>query len=337
MAEVRLRRRPAWRVATTLILALLAAPDVAHAQQAGKIWRIGVIFGYSPDLDAGYLAAFRDGLRELGYVDGRHLVIEHRHGYARIERFPELAAELVRTGVDVLVVHGFPDAIRAAKEASSAIPVVFVANPDPVGGGLVASLARPGGRVTGLSDFHSGLIGKRIELLRETFPSMTRVGVLHTTTPGSLSQLKDAQAAAAALRLIVVPVEIKQGGGPGDIDRVFTTLKRDRAEALYVLGGAGGVHRSRIADLAVKSRIPTMGNVREGAAGGFLMAYGANFPDLYRRAATYVDKILKGAKPGDLPIEQPTKFELTINMKTAKQLGVTIPPSLMLRADHVIE
>jgi len=323
--------------ALTLALVAFALPLAAEAQQAGKVWRIGVLSGYSPDLDKRNLAALRDGLRDLGYVEGTNVIIEQRHGYARNEKFPELAAELVRLKVDIFVVHGFPAAIRAAEQASRTIPVVFVANPDPIGSGFAGSLARPGGRVSGLSDSHSDLLAKRLQLLREALPSISRVAVLHTATAVSLSQLRDTQAAAPALRLTALAVSIRGGPDPTDIDRAFTTIRRERAEALNVLGAAAGIHTTRVAELAVKSRILTIGTTRSGPERGYLMSYGANFQELYRRAATYVDKILKGTKPADLPIEQPTKFEFVINMKTARLLSLTVPQSLVLRADHVID
>jgi len=316
---------------------LLAAPLAAEAQEAGKVWRIGLLSADSIELDKPYRAAFQEGLRELQYVEGRNVVIEQRHADGRREQFPALAAELVRAKADVLVVHGYLEAVRAAEQASSAIPIIFVANPDPIASGIVASLARPGGRVTGLSDMHSDLAAKRLELLKGVVPSLSRVAVLHTASPIYRRALKDTQTAAVALGLTVVPVEIGSSAGLADIDGVFATIRRERAEALNVLFAAAGIHQKRVADLAVKRGVLTMGTSRRSAESGYLMSYGANFPELYRRAATYVDKILKGAKPGDLPIEQPTKFELIVNLKTAKALGLTIPPSLLGRADEVIE
>ena len=233
--------------------------------------------------------------------------------------------------------HGTPRGIRAAEEASSATPIVFIANPDPVGLGLIASLARPGGNITGLSDSHTELAPKRVELLKEAVPSLSRIAILYKKTPMSLRALRDSQAAASALRLNVMPVEIREGPEPDDIDRVFTTIKRERAEALNVLFGAANIHLSRAADLAIKNRVPTIGTSRISTEAGYLPSYGADFPGLYRRTAAYIDKLLKGAKPADLPVEQPTKFELVINLKTAKSLGLTIPQSLIQRADKVIQ
>jgi len=314
---------------------MLAAPLVGAAQTGGRVWRIGFLSPYSADFDKSWRAALRDGLRDLQYVEGKNTILEQRHADGRLELLPDLAAELVRSKVDVFVVHGSEPAVRAAERASGSLPIVFVANPDPVAAGLVAGLARPGGRVTGLSDNHGELAGKRIELLREAVPSVSRVAVLHSTLPQSLGMLRQTEAAAHALRLTVVPVENREPRS--DVERIFTTIRNERAEALNVLPGAAGIHQSRVADLAIKHRIPTIGTARVGADSGFLMSYGADFPALYRRAATYVDKILKGAKPVDMPIEEPTKFELVINLKTAKALGLTIPPSLLGRADHVIK
>jgi putative tryptophan/tyrosine transport system substrate-binding protein len=320
-----------------LTLGTLAAPLAVEAQEAGKTWRIGFLSPYSADFDQTWRAAFKQGLRDIGYVEGKNLVIDERHVKGRYERFPEVVADLVRLKVDVFVVHGSSDAVRAAEQASSAIPIVFIANPDPVGLGLVSSLARPGGRVTGLSDFHSALVAKRLELLKEAAPSISRVAVLYNSTAMSRNALRDTQTAAPKLNLTVLPMEIRLAPEPGDIDGVFTRIRGERAEALNVLFGAANVHVSRVADLAIKNRIPTIGNGRINTDNGYLMSYGANFPDLYRRAASYVDKILKGTKPGDLPVEQPTKFEFVVNLKTAKKLGLTIPQTLLLRADQVIE
>src|SRR5262245_16055074 len=316
----------------------LVRPRAAEAQQAAKVWRIGLLLGYSPDLDKPLLTAFRDGLRELGYLEGRNVIIEQRYaGGSRPERFVGLVEELARSKVDVFVVHGFPGAVRAAEQASTATPVVFVANPDPIGSGLVASLARPGGRITGVSDSHNDLAAKRLQLLKEAFPSISRVAVLYIATPLSLSQLKDNQAAASHLRLIVVPVEIRGGPSPTDIDGALTTVRRERADALNVLSGAAGVHPSRVADFALNHQMPTISTARVATEHGYLMSYGADHRALYHRAARYVDKILKGTSPAGLPIEQPTRFELVINLRTAKALGLALPPSLLLRADQVIE
>jgi len=327
------------RSGLAVVLAVtLFAPVAAKEQEAAKVWRLGFLSPYSADYDATWRAAFRNGLRDLGYVENKNIVIEERHFGGRHNAVPALVEELVRLKVDVFVVHpGLPSQIDAVRKASRPIPIVFVANPDPVGLGVVTSLARPGGQVTGVADQHGDLVGKRLELLKEVVPAISRIAVLYNSTDVSLRGLKDTQAAATVLGLTVVPVEIRTGPGPADIDRAFTTIRRERAEALNVLFGAAGVHPRHVADLAVKSRLLTIGTGRIFTESGYLMSYGANFPDLYRRAATYIDKILKGAKPGDLPVEQPTTFELVINLKTAKALGLTIPQSILVRADEVIQ
>ena len=319
--------------AVAVALVVLAPPVVAEAQQAKKVWRIGFLAPGSVETHQNSLAALEQGLRDLGYVEGDNTVIERRHANGNLERLPGLAAELVRLKVDVLVAHG--GAAFEAKKATATIPVVFVANPDPVGVGLVASLARPGGNLTGLSDLHSGLVTKRLELLKEVVPSASRVAVLWDSTPELALQLRDIQASAPAFGMTIVPVMAK---APSDIDRALSIIGKERPDGLNVLGTPlFAMHRNRIADFALKSRLPAISTVRRFAEAGFLMSYGADFADLYRRAATYVDRVLKGTKPGDLPIEQPTKFELVINLKTARALGLTIPPPVRLRADHSIE
>jgi ABC-type uncharacterized transport system substrate-binding protein len=324
--------------ALALVLPLLAGPFVAEAQPAGKVQRIGYLSLQRAEGDKSWVAAFRQGLRELGYVEGQNVVIEQRHAAGRSDRLPELASELVRLKVDVLVVYGLGALIEAGWKAPGTLPIVFTVDADPVGRGLVASLARPGGNVTGLSDSHADLVPKRLELLKEVVPSVVRVGVLlNPASPIAAPQLKTAQAAAPTLGLMVLPVEVK-GRGRDDMDRAFATMGKERLGGLVVLGDPTiAIHRNRIAELAVKSQLPAISTVRESAEAGLLMAYGTNFHELWRRTATYVDKILKGAKPGDLPVEQPTRFDLVINLKTAKALGLTIPPSLLLRADHTIE
>jgi putative ABC transport system substrate-binding protein len=319
------------------LLVVLALPLAADAQAPGHVWRIGLLSAYSVERDQRYRAALLDGLRDLQYVEGPKIVVEQRHADGRPEKFPALAAELVRSKIDIFVVHGFEQAVRAAEQASSSIPIVFVANPDPIGSGLVPSLARPGGRITGLSDMHSDLAAKRLELLKEVAPSLSRVAVLHGDNAVARRGLKDTQAAAAALGLTLVPVEVKGTAGLADLDRLLATIQRERAEALNVLFGAAGSHIRRVAALAVERKVLTIGSSMESTESGYLLSYGANFPELYRRAAAYVDKILRGAKPGDLPVEQPTKFELVINLKTARALGLTIPPSLLLRANRIVE
>ena len=321
----------------TLAGGLLTAPLAAKAQQAAKIPRIGWLAN-NPAGSPHLLEAFLQGLRDLGYVEGRNVVIEHRSAEGKWERFPALAAELVALKVDVIVAANSL-AVLPAKQATRTIPIVFTAVPDAVGSKLVASLARPGGNVTGLSALSPELVGKCLELLKQAVPAVSRVAVLWQ--PGVLGErtekdmLKGADVAARALGLRLQFVAVR---GPADFDRAFSEMTRARAGALTVLtSGMFFNERRRLVDLAAKNRLPAVYPWREGVDAGGLMSYGANIADLYRRAATYVDKILKGTKPGDLPVEQPTKFELAINLKTAKALGLTIPQSLLLRADEVIQ
>jgi putative ABC transport system substrate-binding protein len=321
----------------TLAGGLLTAPLAAEAQPAAKVARIGYL---STNLAANphVHEAFLQGLRDLGYVEGRNVVIEYRDAEGKPERLPALAAELVALKVDVIVAGGNSLAL-AAKQATRTLPIVFAAVADPVASGLVTSLARPGGNVTGTSGLAVELVGKRLELLAQAVPGVSRVAVLWL--PGALGErterdmLKEADVAARALGVGLQFVEARV---PADLDRAFSDMTRARAGALTVLPSLMFLreHR-RLVDLAAKHRLPAVYTVKEYVDAGGLMAYGSNAADLFRRSATYVDKILKGAKPGDLPVEQPTKFELIINLKTAKALGLTIPPSLLARADQVIE
>jgi putative ABC transport system substrate-binding protein len=316
---------------------LVAAPLAAEAQQAAKVPRIGFLTGNlaaSPRV----AAAFLQGLRDLGYVEGRNVVIEYRDAEGKFERLPARAAELVALKVDVIVAGGTPQAL-AAKQATRTVPIVFAAAGDPVTSGLVTSLARPGGNVTGLTGLGPELVGKGLERLKQAVPGVSRVAVLWR--PGGQGEgtdkdiLKEADVAARALGVRLQFVEAR---GPEDFDRAFSDMTTGRAGALTVLVSPMFFgERRRLVDLAAKTRLPTVFPWREYVDAGGLMAYGADLADLFRRAATYVDKILKGTKPGDLPIEQPTKYELVINLKTAKALGLTIPPSLLQRADEVIE
>jgi len=316
---------------------LLAAPLAAEGQQAAKVPRIGWLslnLAANPHLSE----AFRQGLRDFGYVEGRNVVIEIRSAEGKLERLPALAAELVALKVDVIVASGTPAAL-ATKQATRTLPIVFTAIADPVTSRLVTSLAQPGGNVTGLSVLAPELVGKCLEQLKQAVPGVGRVAVLWQ--PGGLGErtekdmLKEADVAARALG---VRPQFVGARGPDDVDRAFSDMTRGRAGALAVLPSSMLFgQRRRLVDLAVKSRLPAVYPWREVADAGGLMSYGPNLPDLSRRAATYVDKILKGAKPADLPVEQPTKFELVINLKTAKALGLTIPQSLLLRADEVIQ
>ena len=315
---------------STLAFGLLAASLPAEAQQTGKTHRIGYLFHGIAARDKSLLAAFKQGLKELGYVEGKNIVIEQRYG-KRHQR-PALAAELVRLKVDIIVTGG--GGTRAAKKATSTIPIVMTYYADPVRAGLVASLAHPGGNVTGLSDFHADLVTKRLELLKEVVPLASRVAVL--LKPGhsiNRRMLKDIQAAAPALGMTVHPLEAK---GPDDIDRAFATIRNERLGGFLQFFGLED-HRRRIIGLAAKNRVPAIYTLGGWVAAGGLMSYGASWPDLFRRAAVYVDKILRGAKPAGLPVEQPTKFELVINLKAAKQIGITIPPEVLYRATKVIK
>ena len=311
------------------------AGAVAQAQQPTKVPRIGFLHGASASAIAARIEAFRQGLRELGYVEGKNIVIEWRYAEGKLDRLPALAAELVRLKVDVIVTAG-PAATRAAKEATSTIPIVMTQDADPVGSGFVASLARPGGNITGLSTLAPELSGKRLELLKEIIPKLSRVAVLGTSTiPGNAQALREVELAAEAFGVKLQYLDVL---GPKDIETAFRAASKGRADAVLVLaGGVAQCSRTQIAELAVKSRLPAIYDRPEYVEAGGLMTYGANFTDLDRRAATYVDKILKGAKPADLPVEQPTKFELIINLKAAKQIGLTIPPNVLARADKVIK
>jgi len=318
-------------------LALLATPLVAEAQQPSTAARIGFL-ALNLDPNAHLRETFVQGLRNLGYTEGRNLAIEYRDARGEPERLPTLAAELVALHVDVILAGGTAQAL-AAKQATRDVPIIFAQAADPVGSGLVASLARPGGNATGLSNLAPELVGKSLQLLKEAVPGLSRVAVLWQ--PRGLgqraeqNQLKGAEVAARALGVHLHFVEARD---PGDLDRAFSQITRSRATALTLLSSAMlQIERQRLVDLAAKNRLPAVYPWREFIDAGGLMAYGASFPDLYRRAATYVDKILKGAKPADLPVEQPTTFELVINLKTAKALGLTIPTSLLQRADQVIE
>jgi len=314
---------------------LLAAPLAVEAQQAGKVTRIGVLEPTSMALNAANLGAFRQGLRELGYVEGQNFVVEYRSADGRGERFPDLAAELVRLKVDVILTRGTP-AVIAAKNATRTIPVVMAASGDPVLSGVVASLARPGGNVTGLSAIVGEVSGKRLELLREVIPGVSRiVGLFNMSNPIDALQWKETEIAASSLRVQLQLLDVRK---PGDFGRAFDAATKQRAGALVVGTDAlTWANRRSIVDLAAKNRLPAIYAAREFVDAGGLIAYGVSYPHLYRRAASFVDKILKGAKPADLPIEQPTEFELVINLKTAKALGITIPPSLLARADEVIQ
>jgi len=314
---------------------LLVLCGSVAAQQPTKIPRIGYLITSSPSAIAPRMDAFQQGLRELGYVEGKNIVIERRHGEGKLERLPGLAAELVRLNVDVLVTSG-PTATRPAKEATSTIPIVMTFDDDPVGSGFVASLARPGGNITGLSTLAPEISGKQLELLKEIIPRLFRVAVFGTSTrQGTAQALKEMELAAGAFAVKLQYLDIED---PKDTATAFRAASKGRADALLVLQSpVFNSQRAQIADLAQKNRLPAAYPRQEFVEDGGLMSYGASISDLDRRAATYVDKILKGAKPADLPVEQPIKFEFIINLKAAKQIGLTIPPNVLARADKVIK
>src|SRR5262245_38956294 len=323
------------RLAVVLVLSLALVPIAGEAQQTTKVIPIGYLSGPSLSANAARIEAFRQGLHELGYVEGKNIVIEWRSADGKPERLPALAAELVRLKVVVIVTSGGAPT-RRAKEATSTIPIVMTNDPDPVGDGFVASLARPGGNITGLSSFAPELSGKRLEILREVVPKLSRVAVLGSSgATGYAQTLRETEPAAKAFKMQLQFLDVKQAE---DVETAFRAASKGRAQGVLTLNSAIlGSQRAQIAELAVKNRLPVMYHQTDFVEAGGLMSYGVNIPDLNRRAATYVDKILKGATPGDIPVEQATKFELVINLKTAKALKLTIPQSLLLRADQVIE
>jgi putative ABC transport system substrate-binding protein len=315
-----------------VVVVQLAVGVIADAQQATKIPRIGVLAASIPSTSP---TGYREGLRDLGYIEGQTIIIEARYAEGKFDRLPVLAAELVRLKVEVILTAG-STATRAAKEATSTIPIVMLQDNDPVASGFVTSLARPGGNITGLSTLRPEISGKRLELLREILPKLSRVAVLGASdNPGNAQALRETELAAAALKVQLQYLDIRS---PKDIEPAFQDARKGHADAVIELGGPLlNVHRTALVDLAAKSRLPTMWVRRSFVESGGLIYYGVNTDDLYRRAATYVDKILKGAKPADLPVEQPKKFELVINLKAAKQIGLTIPPNVLVRADKVIK
>jgi putative ABC transport system substrate-binding protein len=318
-----------------LALALLAAPLAIEAQQAGKVPRIGFLAPGSAKTDASFAQAFSEGLREHGWVDGQNVAIEYRWAEGKLDRLPQLAAELVRLPMDVIFATHTP-AVVAVKATGTKIPVVFAAVSEPIEIGAVASLARPGGNFTGLTTINRELMPKRLELLKEVMTALTRVGYLANPTYAiHQPQLKEMQAAARSLGMELHPFEVRDGA---ELERAFAGMAAAHVGAFIVQQDPLFIsHRRKIFDLAAQSRLPGMYVGSFYTDDGGLISYGAHFEDLFRRTATYVDKILKGAKPADLPVERPSKFELVINLKTAKSLGLPIPPSLLLRADRVIE
>jgi len=318
-----------------VLVCLFLEPLTAVAQQGEKIPKIGALFGLTSAAAAPNLAAFRTGLRELGHVEGKTFVLVPRYGETRAERLPDLARELVGLKVDVLLVGGDP-VVAAAKRETQMIPIVMAISTDPVGTGFVASLARPGGNVTGLTNVAPELSAKRVELLKEAVPGVSRLAFLwNPDVRGAMFDYKETEGAARSLRLPLQSVEVTRAE---DVPRALTAITEQRAQALIVQGPNPVLFSNpgQVAGFAQRNRLPSIYPTRSYVDAGGLMSYGASTTDLFRRAATYVDKILKGAKPADLPVEQPTKFELVINLKTAKALGLTIPQTLLLRADEII-
>jgi putative ABC transport system substrate-binding protein len=322
-------------VIRALLLGALLLQPLAEAQTT-KVWRIAYLSGASAEIDQRRLEAFRDGLRELGYAEGRNVVIVERYADGRPEKLPALAKELVSLRSDVFVVYGAASAVPAVQQATRTAPIVFTVSADPVAERIVSSLARPGGQVTGFSDLHSALVTKRLELLKELLPSASRIAVLGSgaSTVNRL-QLKEIEAAAPAFGVSVLALAVRDAD---DIERVFRQIGEKQPAGLMVLGDfLLATHRKQILRLATAARLPTIFTTREAAEAGALMSHGTHFPELWRRSAHYVDKIFKGAKPGDLPIEQPTRFETVVNLNTARAIGVTLPRAILLRADQVIE
>jgi putative ABC transport system substrate-binding protein len=324
-----------WLGLSVIVFVLVMGGAAAQAQQPKKVPRIGYLVANFPSTNPARVEAFRQGLRELGYVEGKSIVIEWQYAEGKLDRLPALAAELVRLKVDVIVSAG-PPPTRSAKQATVTIPIVMAFDDDPVGSGFAASLARPGGNITGLSTLAPEISGKLLELLREIVPKLSRVAVLgNATQPGNPQALREINLAADGFGVQIQYLEV---GGPKDIETAFRAASKERADAVLVLGSAVlNSQRKQVIDLAVKSRLPAIYGRPEYVEDGGLVSYGPSFTDLFRRAATYVDKILKGAKPADLPIEQPKKFEFIINLKAAKQIGLTIPPNVLARADKVIK
>jgi putative tryptophan/tyrosine transport system substrate-binding protein len=327
-----------WAGLFAIVVALTVCGARAEAQQPKKVLRIGYLSNTDPANESARAEAIRLALRELGYIEGQNIATEYRYAEGKSDRQPELAAELVRLKVDIIVVSGGITTIQATKNATKTIPIIMSGRGiDPVEAGLVESLARPGGNVTGITNLTRELGGKRLELLKEAVPKLARVAFLYeSANPGSLRELKEVlPVAARALKLTIQPWEVRAADG---FDRVFATLNKERPEGLYVSPGPLiNVNRKRIAGFALKSRLPSMYYRREFVDAGGLMSYGADEAESYRRVAYFVDRILKGAKPADLPVEQPTKFELVINLKTAKQIGLTITQSVLYRADKVVK
>jgi putative ABC transport system substrate-binding protein len=322
-------------IQSCFVAAVLFSPIYSVQAQPAKVPRIGFLSGNSLSDNAPRIEAFREGLRDMGYVEGKNIIIEWRSAEGKLDRLPALATELVNLKVDVILAYG-PTPTRVAKKATTTIPIVMGFEADPVGSGLVASLARPGGNITGLSSLAPDLSGKQLSILKEVLPKLSRVAVLGNSGElGNAQALKAIELAAGSLKLQLQYLDVLSHK---DIETSFQAASEKRAGAVLVLAGpVMSPHRTEVVNLAAKNRLPAMYYRSDYVEAGGLMTYSTSFPDLFRRAATYVDKILKGAKPADLPVEQPTKFELVINLKAAKQIGLTIPPNVLARADKVIK
>ena len=329
-SALRARRSVAALMLCAWVLAFCAA-----AQAQPKIPRIGVLGGGSASANAGRIGAFQQGLHDLGYVEGKNIVVEQRWAQGKLDRLAPLAAELLRLNTDIIVSAG-PTVTRVIKDANVTIPIVMGFDDDPVGSGFIASLARPGGNITGLSTLSPNLSGKQLELLKEIVPKLSRLALLGSLIhPGTTQSVKETELAAAAFGVKVQYLDVH---APKDLEAAFGAARKSRVDAMLVLTSVvTNTNRRPIVELAAKDRLPAIYYTAEWVEAGGLLTYGASFPDLFRRAATYVDKILKGAKPADLPVEQPTKFELVINLKAAQQIGLTIPPNVLARADKVIK
>jgi putative tryptophan/tyrosine transport system substrate-binding protein len=329
-------QNPKWLGIVALVLTFVMCGVVAEAQQPKKVHRLGYLSAYDVDNESSRTAGLRLALLKLGYIEGQNITTEYRYAEGKRERYPEFAAELVRLKVDVIVLAGGLIPIQAAKNATKTIPIVMTGvGADPVKTGLVESLARPGGNVTGITNLVTDLSGKRLEFLKECVPTLARVTVLYDPDVPAGRQMRDDLPIAG--RALGLSIQLREIRAKEDFERVFTALNKERPEGLYASAGLVISHNGKqIADFALKSRLPSTYSDIEAVDAGGLLYYGADFADSYRRVASYVDRILKGAKPADLPIEQPTKFELVINLKTAKQIGLTIPPSVLARADKVI-
>ena len=325
----------AFIIVVAFAISVLIAPSASQAQQRGHVPRLGYLGTSSASLESELLNAFREGLRDHGYVEGQNIVIEYRWAEGNYQRFPGLVADLVKQKVDLILTAGTPGAF-AAKRATETIPIVMAVTGDAVGTGLVSSLARPGGNLTGLTTMVPDLEGKRLEILREILPKLVTVGVLlNTSNPLTAIQWEQTKTGAKALGIQLQPIDLQR---PEDFKDAFARIARQRPDAIMMVADRFQLaHRMQILDFVAKARVPAMYPYKDFVVAGGLMSYGPSYEDLFRRSATYVDKILRGAKPSDLPIEQPTKFEFLVNLKTAKILGVPIPPSLLQRADHVFE